>query len=59
MSIIRNLLIERYVNVFSDAQKKPFASDVWDILSSSYAKIGGIKGSGFESKDSMISKIPF
>ena len=59
MTFIRNLLIERYVNVFSDSQKKPFVSDVWDILTTSYSKIGGIKGSGFESKDSMISKIPF
>lgn len=25
----------------------------------SYAKIGGIKGSGFESKEAMLSKIPF
>ncbi len=58
MTFIRDLLIERYVNVFSDSQKKPFVSDVWDILNSSYSKIGGIKRSGFESEDSMIKKIP-
>lgn len=59
MSIIRNLLLERYVNVFSTEEKQSFVDDVWEILVTSYAKIGGIKGSGFESKDSMISKIPF
>lgn len=59
MSIIRDLLLERYVNVFSTEEKQSFADDVWEILVTSYAKIGGIKGSGFESKSSMISKIPF
>jgi len=32
---------------------------VWNILQSSYASQGGIKGTGFGSKEEMIRKIPF
>lgn len=53
-------LNERFVNIFNDEEtKKEYASDVWDILQKSYADIGGIKGSGFNSIDDMIKNIPF
>lgn len=36
-----------------------YADQVWDLLQKSYASQGGIKGSGFSSKEEMIRKIPF
>ena len=33
--------------------------EVWNILQRTYAPLGGIKGSGFSSKEEMIEKIPF
>lgn len=41
------------------AEKALYADQVWDILQTSYASIGGIAGSGFQSKDDMIENIPF
>lgn len=55
---IRGILLERYVNVFNNAEKDVYADDVWDILQSTYEKLGGIKGSGFRSKDEMIKTFP-
>ena len=53
-------LNERYVNILEDEEtKRKYAKDVWDILQKSYADIGGIKGSGFNSIDDMIKNIPF
>ena len=36
-----------------------YVDEVWDILQKSYASIGGIKGSGFRSKEDMVKNIPF
>lgn len=40
-------------------QKYIKADEVWDMLQKSYSAIGGIKGSGFNSKDDMVKNIPF
>ena len=60
MSKIKFVLSERYINLFrkdSDKREK-YVDEVWEILQSSYKKIGGIKGSGFETKEDMIKKLP-
>ena len=54
------LITEKIDNFFlSDKeQREKYADQVWDILQTSYKSIGGIKGSGFGSKEDMIAKIP-
>lgn len=53
-------LTEAFVNLINDDPKKiEYVDDVWDIIQRSYAKIGGIHGSGFGSKDEMMKKILF
>lgn len=52
-------LTETFKNLFHDDKKEQHKDQVWDILQKSYAKIGGIKGNGFESPDAMVKKIPF
>jgi hypothetical protein len=54
-----SLLSERFINVFDNKEKEKYADTVWDMLQSSYKSIGGLKGSGFESKKDMINSIPF
>ena len=53
------ILLETYLNIFSSVEKKKYVDDVWDILQKSYQSIGGIKGNGFENKETFISKLPF
>jgi hypothetical protein len=56
------LLTEKYVNLIGpadEATKREYADQVWDLVQLSYAKIGGIKGSGFNSIEDMIKNIPF
>ena len=38
-------------------EKEKYVDEVWDMLQTAYSSIGGIKGSGFESKEDMIKKI--
>lgn len=38
--------------------KRKYVDQVWNLLQHTYAKIGGIKGSGFSNKDDMIANIP-
>lgn len=55
-------LNENYKNFIGSASRedrKKWADQVWEILQKSYAPIGGIKGSGFSSKQDMIDNIPF
>lgn len=60
MITFRKYITESVRNLIgADEDKKKYADSVWDILQKSYAPIGGIKGSGFESKLSMIQSIPF
>lgn len=54
-----NLLVERFVNLFTKDEKQKYVDQVWDMLQKSYAPLGGIHGSGFESKEDVINKIPF
>ena len=57
----KQLLYEKYQNLFlsSQSQRELYAHEVWLMLQNAYSAIGGIKGSGFNSKEDMISKIPF
>ncbi len=55
----RYFLTEKFVNALTADNKAQIADEVWKILTDSYAPIGGLKGSGFESKENMIAKIPF
>lgn len=62
MLSFKSYLEEGFVNAIlakDDASRQKYALQVWDILQRSYAKIGGIKGSGFSSVEDMIAKIPF
>ena len=61
MNTFKKFLTEKFINAFQDDTeiKTKYVDDVWDILQKSYSDIGGIKGSGFNSKEDMINKIPF
>lgn len=56
---LTTLLNEHYVNAVTKKEKEQYAQDVWDMLQAAYKQIGGIHGSGFESTDDMVDKIPF
>lgn len=58
----KQFIAEGFVNAIigkDDATRIKYAGAVYDLLQSTYAKIGGIKGSGFTSKEDMIRSIPF
>jgi len=58
----KEFIVENYKNLIgvkSREARLKYADAVWKILQDSYAKIGGIHGSGFESIEDMIEKIPF
>lgn len=64
MKKFKEYMQERFVNAVDTKQmmqdlKVKYADQVWNILQKSYADIGGIKGSGFSSKEDMIANIPF
>lgn len=52
-------LTEAYINLSSEEEKERYAEQVFDILQKSYAKIGGIHGSGFSSPEEMVKRIPW
>ena len=55
----QDFINERFVNLFGDVEgKEKYVDQVWDMLQSSYKRSGGIKGSGFGSKQEMIDKLP-
>ena len=54
----KQLLLEHYVNCFTLEQKRKYMQEVWDILQTSYAYIGGIKGEEFTSPEAMLN-VPF
>lgn len=61
MVAFQSFISERFVNVIGTNDfdlKNKYAQQVWNILQTSYASIGGIKGSGFNSIDDMIKNIP-
>ena len=58
----KEFISENYKNLIgvkSHEKRLKYAGTVWKILQDSYAKIGGIHGSGFESIEDIIEKIPF
>jgi len=50
---------KNFIGAGSNEERRKWSAKVWALLQQTYAKIGGIKGSGFESEESMINKIPF
>ena len=55
-------LNENYKNFIgpkSIPQREKWIDQAWNIVQKSYAPIGGIKGSGFDSKQDMLRNIPF
>ncbi len=57
------IISEKYVNIIgNDADnidmKKEYLDEVWNMVQTTYAPIGGIKGNGFHSKEDMLN-IPF
>jgi len=61
--LIEQIILERYVNAVgfdneAIQTKNKYKDAVWNMLQKSYAAIGGIKGSGFESPAAMVEKIP-
>ena len=62
MKSFSEFISENYKNFIgpnSRENREKWADQVWEILQKSYAPIGGIKGSGFNSKQDMIDNIPF
>lgn len=58
MQNFKGFMTERYVNLFKPNEKEQYADEVWNLIQSSYKSIGGIKGSGFNSKEDMVKNIP-
>lgn len=55
-----SLLTETFVNLLGDdPAKHEYAEEVFQMLQTAYAAIGGIKGRGFSSPEDMIQNIPF
>jgi hypothetical protein len=52
--LIKELLIERIVNLFKADEKQKYADEVWDVLQQSYAPIGGFGTSA--TVDELIEK---
>lgn len=62
MKSYREYLTESFKNLigYRDIKlKEKYVDEVWNILQESYKQIGGIKGSGFNSKEDMVNNIPF
>jgi len=59
MKLDELFITERYINIIgNDPRKDQYKDQVYSILSRSYEKIGGLKGSGTESPEALKS-IPF
>ena len=54
----KTFINETYINVFSPEDKLKYVDSVWSIIQGTYARLGGIKGSGFSSKEDMIASLP-
>lgn len=52
------LLQESIVNLFNKEDKEEYKEEIFNLLQKAYAKIGGLKGSGFNSPDDMVLNIP-
>lgn len=51
---------EAYINLLPghEDKKREHADAVWNLIQQSYSKVGGIHGSGFNSKEDMVANIP-
>jgi hypothetical protein len=60
MRRFKQFITETIDNLFiGDTEKRrKYVDQIWDILQHSYAKIGGIHGTGFADKDDMINSLP-
>lgn len=56
-----NVLNEHVINLLPQDKKGKLAyvDEVWKLLIDTYAKLGGLHGNGFNSKEEMIEIIPF
>lgn len=52
-------LNEGYKNLFKIDDKKKYAKEAFNQLQKSYEKVGGIHGSGFDTPENLVQKIPF
>ena len=54
------LIIEGYINLLPNHEdkKRQHVDAAWDMIQKAYAKVGGIHGSGFNSKEDMVKNIP-
>lgn len=64
MNIITEMvLFEKYENLLSDPKyddrKVELSTKIYNMIQNSYRKIGGNKGKGFETPESMVKEIPF
>jgi hypothetical protein len=50
----KNYINETYINIFNENDKLKYSKEVWDILQTSYAKIGGFKSAS--SPENLIQK---
>ena len=58
MTTFKQFLAEGYKNLFTPEQKQKYAPEAFAQLQKAYAKIGGIKGSGFRDEEDFIENIP-
>lgn len=54
----KEYLQEKIENLFSDEDKEKYIDQIWELIQSSYKSVGGVKGSGFSSKEDIIQNIP-
>lgn len=56
-----SFLNESFINALPKDEdlKLQYVDEVWNILQTQYQELGGLKGSGFKSKEDMIKNIPF
>lgn len=52
-------LNESFKNLFKPNEKEQYKQQAFDMLQKAYSKIGGIKGTGFNTPDDMVKNIPF
>lgn len=56
-----SFLNESFINALPKDEdlKLQYVDEVWNILQTQYQELGGLKGSGFKTKEDMIKNIPF
>jgi hypothetical protein len=54
LNLYKNLLLERFVNLFSKQEMQKYIDEIWDILQRSYRPIGGFLTAS--SKEDLINK---